>query len=160
MDNISIRELKLSAFNRALLILSRAIEIERQMKELVRKKLQLQQNEERREVEEERLALYLYQKQLKKLAAYIFEFVFEGNEFFVQKEDLKEEFAEEYIYLLTDIELLDDEVLPVNRVFSQKTDLILLLYDKYGREHEDLITEIAEITENDQLSGYFTDYFE
>lgn len=174
-----VRDLKISEFNRTLSLLSKAIEIEKQMAELGGQQTQLDHEivqwesmpntrelEETikvnrtklREINQKKQELGNYQAELKRLAAHILEVVFDGG-FCLKKDDLKVEFLREYIYLLTEIEQLNDELFAVGDVFYEKADLLLLLYDQYGREQEELIYEIANMESTEILMERFTEYF-
>lgn len=181
MEQDIIRELKISEFNRTLSFLSKAIEIEEQMKEMGEQQTQLDEEirqwerqlnpealkemiqvnkEKMKEIKDKKLKLGAHQTQLKKLATHMIEFLFGDGDFHIYKEEIKEEFAKEYIYLLTEIELFCGDCLAVGEVFNEKADLILLLYDKYGREKEHLIYEIANMETDEELANDFRDYFE
>ncbi len=110
------------------------------------------------EIDKEREDLKEYEKELKKLVEKVVEFVMCGGTLDLTKEEIQESFVEEYIYILTEIKLQDDDLTNVliSDLFEHKSDLILVLYDVYGREQKELISAIED---EDALDGSFEGYF-
>lgn len=179
MENVSVRELALCEFNRILPIISEVIVFEREIKKLAEQQKQLQEEinqkkkipeildetlEEKREKVQEILKrkreLCEYKEKLKELVSNALCFAFDDEILFIQKDEINRDYSKEYIYLLTNIPFPNGEYLEVDRLFAERAELILLLYEKYGRQQEKLIYAIANLERDSTLDGFFTDYFE
>lgn len=112
------------------------------------------------EIDEEQEDLKEYEKELEKLVKKVLEFVIGDENLDLTKEEIQESFVEEYIYILTEIKLGNDETyIAIPELFEHKSDLILLLYDVYGREQEELISDIGDVDLDDEFENSFYNYF-
>lgn len=189
MVNTNIRDLRVFEFNRALSYVSEILEIKRKCEKLGEEQLKLQIelgqwydelltssytedeicniktfqdsiNERIEEIDEELEDLREYEEELEKLVKKVLEFVIGDEYFALTKEEIQESFVEEYIYILTEIKLGDDaRDIVISNLFEHKSDLILLLYDVYGREQEELISVIADADPEDRFENSFYNYF-
>ena len=118
-------------------------------------------NARKAEIDKEQDDLNEYEDELEKLVKKVLEFVIvEGEYFALTKEEIQESFAEEYIYILTEIKLDNNSTdIFISDLFEHKSDLILLLYDVYGREQEELISDIADADPEEEFENSFYDYF-
>lgn len=168
MENVSVRDLELCEFNRILPIVSKIIGVEGEIKKLEEQQKQLQKeiNQKKEppklldETLEEKRELGDYKEKLKELVSHTLSFALDDDMLFIQKDEIDRDYSKEYIYLLTNIELPNGKYLEVDRLFAEKAELILLLYEKYGRQQEKLIYAIANLERYSTLDGFFTDYFE
>ena len=161
MTNTDIRTLKIFEFNRALSYVSEIIEIERKIEKLEteRKMLKLEQGDwekeeaetagEIRDIEQivktivgkcaknvsKQEDLQKYLKELKHLLSNILEFVIGDSDLELKKEEIQISFLEEYVYLLSEY-LLEGESIIIERLFENKADLAILIFESYGRERE------------------------
>ena len=118
-------------------------------------------NARKAEIDKEQDDLNEYEDELEKLVKKVLEFVIvEGEYFALTKEEIQESFAEEYIYILAEIKLDNNSTdIFISDLFEHKSDLILLLYDVYGREQEKLISDIADANSEEEFENSFYDYF-
>ena len=189
MANTNIRDLEVFEFNRALSYVSEILEIERKKAKLQREWYAIQGelkqwntelkssssytkdeisiiqsfmesiNARKAEIDKEQDNLNEYEDELEKLVKKVLEFVIvEGEYFALTKEEIQESFVEEYIYILAEIRL-ENYTVTISDLFDRKSDLILLLYDVYGREQEELISDIADANPEEEFENSFYDYF-
>lgn len=183
MTNTDIRTLKIFEFNRALSYISEMIEIRRKIKKLAKEEESI--NEERSDWEEEctklkkekddiqiivkelvekkkntiseRENLEKYLDELEYLVSKILEFVIH-DDLKLRKEEIQKSFLEEYVYLLS--ESFEREYMEIGKIFENKADLAFLIVENYGREKEELFSDIVNLKyDNDALPSGFEAYF-
>lgn len=189
MANTNIWDLRVFEFNRALSYVSEILEIKRKNTKLRKEKDELDReldqwhdevalnsssytedeicnikafqdsiNARIAEIDKGREDLKEYEEELEKLVKKVLEFAIGDKYLDLTKEEIQESFTEEYIYILTEIRLENDTV-TISNLFERKSDLILLLYDVYGREQEELISDIADANPEEEFNSSFYNYF-
>lgn len=186
MANTKIRDLKIFEFNRALSYVSEIIEIERKLQKLQKERELLNEEysvwkEEAAETKEDledieqitenikekceevmimKADLQKYHYELKYLLFKILEYVTEDDneDFELTKQEIQKSFLEEYVYLLSE-PVLDDSPIIIKRLFKDKADLAILIFESYGNEREELLRDIVNAESDDYLPQCFEDYF-
>lgn len=176
MVNTDVRTLRLFEFNRVLSYISEIIEIERRKKRLSNQVDSLSDEvydwrneedfteEERteiindmqikiRDIRTEIKELENYEGPLKRLVTKIVEAVME-DQLLLEKDEIRQDMLEEYVYLLCEIEIGDDYI-DTGDLFDETADFVILLVEMYGEEIKCLISDILS-----NEIGYFKDYFD
>lgn len=185
MTNTDIRTLRIFEFNRALSYISEMIEIRRKIKKLAIEEESINQersdwDEESAKIEtsweiddlkgivkdlvekkkntiSERENLEKYLDELEYLVSKILEFVIH-DDLKLRKEEIQKSFLEEYVYLLS--ESFEREYMEIGKIFENKADLAFLIVENYGREKEELFSDIVNLEyDNDALPKDFEAYF-
>ncbi len=181
MANTDLRTLTLFEFNRALSYISEIIEIKRHIKKLedslnslryeicdwknskdFTEEEKIVVNEIISEIEEKLQDINKeikenenYRDALEKLVTKIIEAIMDYDEvLLLEKSEIRQDMLEEYVYLLCNIQVNDEDI-DIKDIFDEVEDFIILLAKMYG---EDVTNLIGDIINND-LSG-FCYYFE